>query len=103
MRQSDEAWRDVGDQFKQLGSMFKRNYDMHENPTGPRTPSDDEVKEALRTLGEGVRQAFSTVGDAFNDPEIKDESKQAIGLFFDALSATFSDLGADFSRSDDES
>ncbi|MCL1595185.1 MAG: hypothetical protein M3132_12620 [Actinomycetia bacterium] len=98
MSQSDEAWNDVGDQFKKLGSTFKQFYQVHESSEGVDPPSEDDVRDALRTLGDSVRQAFATVGDAFNDPEIKEETRYTAGLFFDALGATFSGLGDDISN-----
>lgn len=97
MSRSDEAWNEVGDQFKRLGSTFKHLYETRDVDQQSDPPSDDEVKDALRTLGESVSHAFATVGDAFNDPEVKEETRQAAGLFFDALGATFSGVGDDIS------
>jgi len=99
MGQSDEAWNDVGEQLKKLGFMFKSHYQEYEGEDFTEVVSDAEVKDALRTLGESVKAAFATVGDAFADPEIRDEAKQTAGSFFDALGATFSDLGHDISAS----
>jgi hypothetical protein len=98
MGQSDEAWNDVGEQFKTLGSMFKDHYQKHEGEIRVEAVSDDEVKEALRTLGDSVKTAFASVGDAFADQEIRTEARQTAGSFFDALGATFSELAADISK-----
>jgi hypothetical protein len=98
MGQSEEAWNEVGEQFKSLGSMLKVHYQTYEGEDITEVVSDDEVKDALRTLGESLKAAFATVGDAFADPEIRDEARQIAGSFFDALGATFSDLGHDISR-----
>ena len=98
MGQSDEAWNDVGEQLKTLGSMFKVHYQNYEGEDITEVVSDDEVKDALRTLGESVKAAFASIGDAFADAEIRDEARQTAGSFFDALGATFSDLGHDISR-----
>lgn len=97
MGQSEEAWSEVGEQFKNLGSMFKVHYMAQEDEDRIEVVSDDEVKDALRTLGESLKAAFATVGDAIADPEIRDEARQTAGSFFDALGATFSDLGHDIS------
>jgi hypothetical protein len=103
MSRSDEAWNEVGDHFKKLGSTFKHLYETRDADQQTEPPSDDVVKDALRTLGESVRHAFATVGDAFNDPGVKEETRQAAGLFFDALGATFSGVGDDISsRSESE-
>ncbi len=98
MSQSGEAWNDVGEQFKRLGATFKRHYESHDGTQGPEVPSEDEVKDALRTLGESVKHALGAVGDTVSDPEIKEETRQTTALFFDALAVTFSELGDDISK-----
>ena len=98
MGQSEEAWNEVGEQFKNLGSMLKVHYLAQEGGDRIEVVSDDEVKDALRTLGESLKAAFATVGDAVADPEVRDEARQTAGSFFDALGATFSDLGHDLSK-----
>lgn len=97
MGQSDEAWNDVGEQLKALGMMFKSHYQAYEGEDITEVVSEDEVKDALRTLGESAKAAFGTIGDAFTDPEIREEARQTAGSFFDALGATFSELGDDIS------
>lgn len=101
MGQSEEAWYEVGEQFKTLGSMFKYHYMSQDVGDRIEVVSDDEIKDALRTLGESLKAAFGTVGDAVADPEIRDEARQTAGSFFDALGATFSDLGHDISKRDE--
>ncbi len=49
-------------------------------------------------LGESIRTAFATVGDAIKDPKVQKEARQAAASFFDALGTTFSELGDDISR-----
>ena len=97
MGQSEEAWNEVGEQFKNLGSMLKVHYQTYEDEDITEVVSDDEVKDALHTLGENVKAALASIGDAFADAEIRDEARQTAGTFFDALGATFSDLGHDIS------
>lgn len=98
MGQSDEAWNDAVEQLKTLGSMFTNHYQAQEGEEGAAVASEDEVKDALRTLGASIKAAFATVGDAFKDPEVQAEARQAAGSFFDALGATFSELGDDISK-----
>ncbi len=99
MGQSDEAWNNVSEQLRTLGKMFKDHYQAYEGEDLTEVVSEDEVKDALRTLGESVKAAFGTIGDAFTDPEIHEEAKVTAGSFFDALGVTFSELGADISKS----
>lgn len=102
MVQSDEAWSDVGEQFKTLGSMFKDHYQNHEGEIRVDAVSDEEFKEALHTLGDSVMTAFASIGDAFVDQEIRAEARQTASSFFDALGATLSELGADISKKSDQ-
>ncbi len=98
MSQSDEAWNDVGEQFKKLGSMFKHHYEAQERDEGTEVVSEGEVRDAVRSLGESIRTAFATVGDAVTDPEVQEEARQTAASLFDALGATFSELGDDISK-----
>jgi hypothetical protein len=98
MNQSDEAWNEVGEQLKTLGAMFKYHYQAQDGADGAEFVSEDDVKDALRTLGESIKAAFGTVGDALRDPEIQEEARQTAGSFFDALGATFSEFGDDISK-----
>jgi hypothetical protein len=98
MGQSDDAWSDVGEQLKTLGSMFKSHYQSHEGEIRVDVVSDDEVKEALRTIGDSVKTALASIGDVIADQEIRAEARQTAGSFFDALGATFSEFGAEISR-----
>ena len=98
MSQSDETWNEVGEGFKKLGSMFKQHYESQEEAEGSEAISDDEVKDAVRTIGESLKTAFATVGDTVKDPEVQDEAKQTAKSFFDALGATFAELGNEISK-----
>ena len=98
MSQSDETWNEVGEGFKNLGSMFKQHYASQEEAEGSEAISDDEVKDAVRTIGESLKTAFATVGDSVKDPEVQEEAKQTAKSFFDALGATFAELGNEISK-----
>ncbi|GMQ93048.1 MAG: hypothetical protein BMS9Abin12_0525 [Acidimicrobiia bacterium] len=98
MDQSDEAWSDVVEQVKKLGSMFKYHYQAQESDEGAEAASKDDVKDALRTLGESISAAFATVGDAVKDPEVQEEARQTAVSFFTALGTTFSGLADDISK-----
>ena len=97
MGQSDETWNEVGDGFKKLGSLFKSHYESQDSEETTETVSDEEVKDALRTIGDGLKTAFAGIGDAVKDPEVQDEAKQTAKSFFDAIGATFAELGDEIS------
>ena len=98
MSQSEESWNDVGERFKKLGSMFKQHYEAQDAEGTSEAVSDEEVKEAVATLGESIKTAFATVGDVVKDPEVQDETKQTAKSFFDAIGATFTELGDEFNK-----
>ncbi|MFV9672847.1 MAG: hypothetical protein ACNYZH_06435 [Acidimicrobiia bacterium] len=98
MSQTDETWTDVGEQFKKLGSILKCHYQAQEGTEGAEVASEDEVKDAVRALGETIKAAIATVGDTIKDPEVRDEARETAASFFDALGATFSDLADDISK-----
>jgi hypothetical protein len=98
MSQSDETWNDVGEQFKKLGSMLKYHYRAQEGEEGGEVASEDEVKDAVRAVGESIKAAFATVGEVVRDPEVRDEARETVASFFDALGVTFSELADDISR-----
>ncbi|MFO7699105.1 MAG: hypothetical protein R6W79_00665 [Acidimicrobiia bacterium] len=94
MSQMDEAWSDVGERFKRLGSMYKEHYKAHEGDPDRETPTDEEVAEALRQLGTSIRTAFEAAGDTIADPDLKEEARGTASSFFNALGTTFNELAA---------
>jgi hypothetical protein len=98
MSQSDQAWSKVAEQLGTVGSMVKYHYHAQESDARPEPASQEEVKDALRILGESTLAALGTVGDALKDPEVKVEVRETAGLFLDALGLSVSELGADLSK-----
>ena len=94
MSQMDEAWSDVGERFKRLGSMYKEHYKAHEGDPERETATDEEVAEALRQLGSSIRTAFEAAGDTIADPDLKEEARGTASSFFNALGTTFNELSA---------
>ena len=97
MNQSDEAWNEVGEQFKKLGSVFRHHYEA-QSESEEEAVSDDDVAAAVQTIGESIKTAVRAVGDTVNDPNLAAETRRTAGSFFDALGATFSDLGAEITK-----
>lgn len=98
MNQSQDAWVEVGEHLKSLGSKLKSHYQAQQGQERPEPASREEVRDALKTLGESVTAAFGTIGDAVTDPDVTAEARQTAGLFLEALGASFSELGADVSK-----
>jgi hypothetical protein len=92
MSQSDQAWEDVGEQFKKLGAMFREHYEAQ------RTETEEEVTEAVRGFSENMRSALGAVIETVTDSDVHEEARDTAGSFLEALGATFSQLGADLKR-----
>lgn len=98
MSQSHDAWVEVGEQLKAVGSRIRENYVTQEASTRTEPPSREELEDAAKTFGDSVVAALGTVGDALKDTEVTSGAKEAVARFFDALGVTFAELGADLAR-----
>ena len=96
MSQLDDAWNDVGEQFRKLGSVFKEHYEDRGVEDAVEV-SDEAFEDAMRSVGEGLRAAVGAVGDSINDPELAGDVRDAAGSLFTALGATFSEIGVQIS------
>ena len=94
MSQTDDAWTDVAEQLRSLGSTVKSHYDAQASLPSTESVSDDEVRDALSVLGKSLSAAIGAVGDAFRDPEVTSEVKETASSFFGALGVSFSEIAA---------
>jgi hypothetical protein len=94
MSQTDEAWSEVAEQLRALGTTIKNHYDAQAGHMPEDAVSQEEVKDALKTLGDSLTTAVGAAGVAFRDPEVTKEVKETAASFFGALGATFSEMGA---------
>jgi hypothetical protein len=83
-----ERWSSVGDKLK----------DRYNEMVGDQGPSEDQVKEALKTLGTAVQAVVESVGAAMRDPETRTQVKDAAAGFASAVGQTFSDLGEEIRK-----
>ena len=86
-----DAWTSVGDQMKELGGAFKERYEAE----GEEGSSTDEVKDALRTVGEGLDRLFTAIGKAVRDPEVQEKAKQTGSSVIDAIGTTLGTVADD--------
>jgi hypothetical protein len=78
----------VGDKLK----------DRYSEMVGDQGPSEDQVKDALKTLGTAVQAVVESVGAAMRDPETRTQVKDAAAGFASAVGQTFSDLGEEIRK-----
>ena len=101
MSRSDEAWEDVGEQFKKLSAMFRDHYEAQRPEEGPDV-DEREMSEAVRSFGDNMRSALGALIETVTDSEVHGEARQTAGSFLEALGTTFGELGADLRRRPDE-
>ncbi len=72
--------------------------DRYKELVGDEGPSEDQVKDALKTLGNAVQAVVESVGAALRDPEVRTGVKDAAAGFASAMGQTFSDLGEEIRK-----
>lgn len=96
MGRTEDAWNEVGEQFKKLGAMFKDHYESQAGEA--ETITEDDIEDVVQKLGVSIKAAFGTVGEAVKDQEIHEETRHTAGSLFGAIGTTFSELGAEISK-----
>ena len=91
-----DPWDKMTEQLASLGRKLRDTYQqsMTDSP-----PDQEEIKAALRTLGNAWEKVVQAVGTAARDEEVKANMKSAATGFFEAVGAAFSELGAEIRRS----
>ena len=89
MAEAKEKWDEVGERFGDLGRQLKDRFDAN---AAFGTDERETVTDALRQLGDALDAGFTTIGDTFRDPAMRDDLKTAGTSIADALSATLRDV-----------
>jgi hypothetical protein len=92
---TDDPWDDVAARWAKIADGIREHY---REVSGGEGPSEGEVKDALRTLGDAGRRMVDSVGDALRDPQVREQVRSAAAAFVNALGDTFSDLGDELRR-----
>ena len=95
MTEANERWDEVGASFTELGRSLKGRFDANA-AFGPE--ERDKVNDALHQLTDALDAGFTTIGDAFRDPSIREEMKRAGSSIADAIAATMRDVSDAFKR-----
>ena len=88
------SWEQVGDRLSGLGLKLKLHFEQAADEG--HTEDEDKVKDALRTIGEAVDQAFTAIGTAATDDAVRVDARETGRSVLEALDATFSELGDRF-------
>jgi hypothetical protein len=95
MGDAKEAWDEVGDRFNLVARHLKERYDANA------AFSDDDkekLNDALHQIGDALDAGFTTIGDSFRDPGMRDELKHAGVAIGDALASTFNTVADEIRR-----
>ena len=83
-----------------MGDKLREQY---KELVGDEGPSEDQVRDALKTLGTAVQSVVESVGAALRDPEVRSQVKEAAAGFASAVGQTFNDLGDEIRKAPDTS
>lgn len=94
MSDTKGAWDEVGRQLSGLGLRLK----LHLAQAGVEAGAADDVKDALRNLGSAIESGFTGLGNAAQDPAVRDDVSRVAKSFADALAASLSEIGSDIAE-----
>lgn len=96
-----DPWEEAGASWASLTGELRAKY--HEL-VGEDGPTEEEIREAVRTLGAAAQSLVGSVGTAMSNPEVRTQVKDAASSLMTALTETFFGLADELKRagSDDE-
>ena len=89
----ESAWKEVGEKFTELGYKFRDHYRRLEAERGGSEEKTEESEQAFKKVADELDTAFSSVGNAFRDADVKDDAKAAANSLLAAFGATFQEIG----------
>ena len=95
MTEASGKWDEVAESFSELGRSLKGRFDANA-AFGP--DEREKLNDALHQLTDALDAGFTTIGDAFRDPELRDEMRHAGSSIADAIAATLHDVSAAIQR-----
>lgn len=86
----DDPWYQAGERFSSIASKLR---DRYAEIVGDDGPDEDEVRDAIKTIGTAAQSLLESISVSMRDPEVRDQVKDASSTFFSAIGQTLSDLG----------
>ncbi len=90
MTDTKSSWNEVGAQLNELGLKLQLHF---EQAAAEGRADEDKVKDALRSVGDAVEQAFGALGAVAKDDAVREDIKEVGGAVRNALDATFAERG----------
>ena len=88
------SWEQVGEQLSGLGLKLKLHFEQAAKEGRPE--DEDKIKQALRTVGDAVEQAFTAVASAARDDAAREDVRGVGRSMMNALDDSFAQLGDRF-------
>lgn len=95
MSDAKQAWDEVGEKFTEVGRLMKQRYDAN---VAWNDEDKAKVDDALHQMSDALDAGFTTIGDSFRDPSMRDEMKKAGSSIGSALSATFDTVATEIRK-----
>lgn len=92
---STDPWQQATEQFSSLGSKLR---DRYTEIVGDDGPAEDDVREAIKTIGTAAQSMFESISASMRDPEVRDQVKEASATFFSAIGQTLGELGEELRK-----
>lgn len=89
MTDSQEAWKQVGEDLKSLGLKLKLHYEQ----AGGEAPGGHDLQSVLRELASTIESGFTAVGNAARDDAVRTDASKAARALTDALAASLNEAG----------
>ena len=83
------AWAELTDEVLALGGRLRQTYTEAADGKGP---TEEEIRQALSTLGRAWNHLAGAFGVAIQDREVRQHLKSAAGSLASAVSATLDEL-----------
>ncbi len=87
--EDDGALGELTDEILALGDRLLQSYRQAADGDGP---SEDEIRQALSTLGQAWNQMAGAVGVAIQDQEVRRHLKRAAGSLASAVASTLEEF-----------
>lgn len=92
---TEQAWNEAREQLAALGDKLAAHY---RRLVGEEGPQEEQVRDALRTLGAAFDRVLESLGAAARDPEVQETLRAAATSLAGVLGTTLSRLGEELRR-----
>jgi hypothetical protein len=96
MTDAKSAWHETGEQLTALGAKLGAHFDEQHGAESGQARA--ETQEALKRLGEAVKDGFDAVGAAAKDEAVRQDVKRVGRSLIGALDITFREVSGELRK-----